>query len=297
MKDQFEVAGGSIAGRDHVRAGRNNHDAFSWTQDPDWTIAVVADGCGGADDGMPMGLRVQRGSGPHSEVGAKIGVRIVAETIRRNLRQRLGALSVAATLYSLPFWERVRQDVLAHLRVIALAMGDSLSEVVNEHFLFTLVGVVLTATHSAVVSVGDGWYAVNGMEKEIGPFPNNQPPYLAYGLVPSSLTESTPSVLHFTVREWIATDDVQSLLIGTDGIGDFRAAAQRCIPGSDELVGPIKQFWENDLHFQNPDAVRRRLAAVNRDRSAPLVASTNPAVGLLPDDTTLIVIRRRRNEG
>ncbi|MBI2483378.1 protein phosphatase 2C domain-containing protein [Candidatus Uhrbacteria bacterium] len=296
MRDQFAVAGGSIAGRDHTRAGRNNHDAFSWIQDPDWTIAFVADGCGGADDKVPMDVRVRHGAGPHSEVGAKLGVRLVAESVRRSLR-RFAEHPIAATGV-LPehdsFWERIRQDVLAGLRVLALQMGDSLSEVVNEYFLFTLVGAVITKWGTSIVSLGDGIYGCNGNVRVLGPYPDNEPPYLAYGLVPTSLANTDPRLLKFVVHEMLSTDQVHSILLGTDGGKDLQEAAGRCIPGSAELVGPLDQFWMNDLYFRNPDALRRRLAVINRDRSVQGDGGgTQNAAGLLPDDTTLIAIRRR----
>jgi hypothetical protein len=60
-------------------------------------------------------------------------------------------------------------------------------------------------------------------------------------------------------------------------------------------VGPLSQFWTDDRYFANPDALRRRLTLINREsvradfESRRLVRTP----GLLPDDTTVVVLRRR----
>jgi hypothetical protein len=81
---------------------------------------------------------------------------------------------------------------------------------------------------------------------------------------------------------------VDSLLVGTDGVLDLEALADRCAAPGAGTVGPLRQFWEDDRFFLNPDMVRRRLTVIGRGPSGPL-----------PDDTTLIVLRRacgRRGE-
>ncbi|WP_261890540.1 hypothetical protein [Acaryochloris marina] len=48
------------------------------------------------------------------------------------------------------------------------------------------------------------------------------------------------------------TEQVQSVLIGSDGVGDL-VSSRRLSPGKSELVGPLNQFWCCDRYFQNPD--------------------------------------------
>ena len=72
MNGEFEIAAGTVSGRDHRQAGKNNHDAYVFSSDASGTVAVVCDGCG---------------SGRHSEVGAKIGARLVAGALRRHLHR------------------------------------------------------------------------------------------------------------------------------------------------------------------------------------------------------------------
>ena len=256
----FEIAGGSVTGRAHVAAGRNNQDAFCWASDADGLVAVVCDGCS---------------SGPHSEVGAQVGARLLAQTATRLLRSNL---DVADLL------EQVRQDVLASLRGLAREMSvdaATFSRTVADHFLFTIVGALITARGATTFSLGDGVVVINGERTQLGPFPKNEPPYLGYALLPGALE------LSFNVHRSLEASEVQSLVLGTDGAVELEAVAERPIHGREEAVGPLSQFWSDDRFFKNPDMVRRRLAVLNR----------GPRGGLLSDDTTLVVIRRKAGDG
>lgn len=280
MNAVFSLAAGSVAGRDHRLAGKNNHDAYFLISEPDLIVAVVCDGCG---------------SGKHSEVGAKIGARLLCESLVRHVR-RPGAQTITEATAPVVL-ERMRRDVLTDLHSLARSMGNSLSAVVNDYFLFTVVGVLITPRRTVLFSLGDGMLAVNGEPILIGPFPDNEPPYLAYDLVESSLAVGE-SLLGFQVQRSLPTDQVRSFLLGTDGICHLAAAAHRVMPGTTEPVGDIRQFWTQDRYFHNPDSVRRRLEAINREvtqldtRNIQLQREN----GLLPDDTTLIVGRRTEPE-
>jgi protein phosphatase 2C-like protein len=253
----FEIAGGTVTGHAHVAAGRNNQDAFCWASDADGLVAVVCDGCG---------------SGPHSEVGAQLGARLVVQAARTLLRTGLNGPELL---------EQARQDVLANLRLLAQAMGGaSFSRTVADYFLFTIVGVLITADSATTFSIGDGLVVINGDRTQLGPFPNNEPSYLGYALLPGA------GDLSFQVHRSMAASEVQSLVLGTDGVVELDAMAERPIQGRAEAVGPLSQFWSDDRVFKNADMVRRRLAVINRGPR-----------GLLSDDTTLVVVRRKTGEG
>lgn len=261
----FEIAGGSVAGRAHVAAGRNNQDAFCWASDADGLVAVVCDGCS---------------SGPHSEVGAQIGSRLFAQAANRLLGSNL---EVADLL------EQVGQDVLARLHVLAREMSidaASFSRTVADHFLFTIVGVLITARGATTFSLGDGLVVINGERTELGPFPNNAPPYLGYALLPDATDRGSSERVSFRIHRSMAASEVQSLVLGTDGAVELETVAERPIQGREEAVGPLSQFWSDDRFFKNADMVRRRLAVLNR----------GPRGGLLSDDTTLVVVRRKAAE-
>lgn len=240
MTPHFQIAGGTIAGREHVAIGRNNQDAFCWSATPDATVAVVADGCG---------------SGTHSEVGAQIGARLLTEA----LRMQTSAFDDGDAAHVL---ERTRQDVLLQIRGLAEAMGGSFRQVVSDYFLFTTLGFVVGPQRTVVFGIGDGLVSINGDTQRLTAV-DNAPPYLGYGLVPSTLPQD---VTIFTVYADRPTAEVTSLLVATDGAFE--------IPDSAEL-------WRADRYYANPYNVARRLAQLNR-----------PKPGILTDDTTLVVARR-----
>ena len=256
MSAAFETAAGSVIGRDHVLARRNNQDAFcTWSGD-EGVIAVVADGCG---------------SGRSSEVGARLGARLVTEALRRQ-RQRLAVLPPERLL------ERVRVDVLESLGRLAASMGGSLDQAVSDYLLFTVIGAVVADPVAFVFTLGDGVVIVND-EADVVSCADNRPPYLGYGL-----TNGDGSEPRFEVRRALPVQDVDSILIGSDGVVDLMA------------VEPLHRFWEDDRLFRNPAALTRRLTLLNRnvqriDWEARRVEREH---GLLPDDTTLVVLRRRR---
>ena len=242
----FQVAGGSVTGRAHAVLGRGNQDAFAWTDDGGALVAVVCDGCS---------------SGRHSEVGAHLGARLVAAAVAR-------ALAAGADVGRDDLWEAVRGAVLGALRGLAGAMGGDLRRTVEEFFLFTVVGAVVGSGRTALFSVGDGLFVVNGAATRLGPFPGNEPPYLAYGL----LGAEGP---RFVVREVGPAEALESLLVGTDGAADL----------ADRL--PLTGFWADDRCFGNPDVVRRRLTVLSRP------GAVGPG---LADDATLVVVRRAAAE-
>jgi len=252
--DSFEYAIGTIIGRNHVLAGKNNQDAYRVISNEKFIIAAVCDGCG---------------SGKHSEVGAKLGTRMVTEAIADLLNQNLAITEPE-------FWDSVKINLLQKLKdFVTLSNGDL--EFVNDYLLFTIVGAVITPSETVTFSMGDGAIAINGKLNQIPAYPNNAPPYLAYGLY-------KPEAINFEIRDRLPTSELESLLIATDGIDDL------------VKVEDINQFWQEDRYFKNPDAVRRKLAMLNREETKPdwYKREMVKRSGVLSDDTTLIVIRKSR---
>ena len=285
----WEIAGGSIAGRDRQRLGKNNQDAFSWAiAEPAAIIAVVSDGCG---------------SGTHSEVGAKIGVKLVTEAIVRQLkgeREREGGReggiegegerNILNSTFAVD-WQQVQQEVLMDLQSLVKAMGGDFSQTVRNYFLFTVVGALLTPAGATIFAIGDGVAIANGKPIQLGPFPGNAPPYLAYGLFANQKSNDR---WQFQIHQHLPIDEVESILIGTDGVSDLIKIGDRNLPGKSEAVGLISQFWQDDRYFKNPDAIRRQLALINREVTKPNWQGyqISKEVGLLPDDTTLVAISK-----
>jgi hypothetical protein len=270
----FDVAGGTVVGRDHVRIGRNSHDAYCYFN-RDITVAVVCDGCGSSD---------------HSEVGAKIGAKITVESVLRHYRADPAAFDHPNMQN--PGLQYVKRSILTKIQAVAEAMTGSFSENVSEYFLFTIVGAILDPKNGKayIFGCGDGLFYVNDVPTMIQS-PNNAPGYLSYNLVETNQPKTELGMF------WMGSlDRVKSILLGTDGAMDLARAFDKPIPGKEELIGPISQFWEKDGFFKNPFQIGHRLALINRsinkidwEKKAMLEAH-----GPLRDDTTLIAIRRKR---
>ncbi|WP_437738792.1 protein phosphatase 2C domain-containing protein [Sorangium sp. So ce1335] len=268
----FQVAGGTVTGTDHLAAGRPNQDAYAFRAEGGCLAAVVCDGCG---------------SGARSEVGAALGARLVVEQV-------LGALRRGGDIESPETWEEVRRGALAPLRAVAAGMGGSLAEVVSTYFLFTVVGLAVSGGRACAFSLGDGLIALGDEVLRLGPFPRDEPPYLAYGLLDRPPGGEAP---RFTVHRALPSSALRAALLGTDGAVDLLESSSRQLPGGGGEVGPLSSFWEDDRYFRNPDAVRRRLALINRSVARPVWKEErmHREGGLLRDDTTVVVVRRAQS--
>lgn len=240
--ESIEIAAGSVIGAEHRRTDRPNQDAAVWRRGNGVIAAVVADGCG---------------SGRHSEVGARVGAALWAEALCRR----------GADL------ERARRDTVAQLRILATAMGGDLVEVVREHFLFTLVGCAIAGGQVVVHAIGDGLYAIDGEVASLGPFPDNQPPYLGYDLIGDGAGE-------IAVCAARPVAGLRSIALATDGAAGLDVAAMAVDPRS----------------TGNRDAIRRRLALINREVIEPdwEARRLRRSRGPLADDTTVLIIRLLR---
>lgn len=276
IANRFEFAGATIRGKDHRMTDSNNQDAFHIDTNDSCVALAVCDGCG---------------SESQSDVGAKFGVRWVT-----SIASRLAAdLLIAGDMERVPqFLEELRTALLSRIRDAAEHLGGTFDETIERYFLFTIVAAVLTRTTSVFFALGDGVVAIDGDIEFLSPLSGNRPAYLAYALSPRKGIAA--SDLRFQVIRTIPTERLTSFMIGTDGVRDLVEAADRFLPGKTQPLGPLEQFWNEDRYFANPDALRRRLFLANREarRIDWLKREMMVENGLLPDDTTLIVGRRRK---
>lgn len=276
MKNLFESACGTIPGRLHQLAQKNNQDAAIVIERDNYIIALVADGCSAE---------------PTSEVGAYLGTRLLLSSLEKKLSSDP---TIRPDLLA-----TVQSELLFHLRSVVSSLSGDARAIIKQSFLFTVVGAIITPTHTGIFSLGDGVIIINNVVTTLGPFRNNEPPYLGYRLL-KPLWVYQPEAPTLDFISVVETTSVQSLLIGTDGVSNLIQSAQKKLPGRpDEVVGPIEQFWLEDKYFLNPDMLRRRLYLLNRERDLLVKNETGAAeirreVGLLPDDTTLIVLRRKK---
>jgi len=279
MKKQFCITGGSVPGTDHTMTGRpgwkNNQDAYVHYIDDEICIGIITDGCGSSEARA-------------NEVGAHIGANLLLHAIKKQYKRYI---PIVVENIEPSFFKRVREDVLSHIRVLAISINDSLSDSVRDFFSFTFVGFFITKNKTYVFVIGDGYSVVNGRVRIWGPYENNAPPYPALLLTNSSISSSED--LFFKVEEY-DTDDIENLLIASDGLRYVLSAEKDKLPGLEKLVGHVSQFWKEDIFFKNSDAVRGRLSLMNRERAVLDSGYRYPRIahGLLKDDTTLIVARR-----
>jgi hypothetical protein len=223
----------AVTGARHLRAGRNGQDAAASWRGVDRAAIVVCDGCG---------------SSPSSEVGARLGAGLWIRAVATRLVT--GAL----------VWEDVRADVVEQLAAIAARMPD---EAVRECFLFTIVSAAIVGDEVSVWALGDGVYSIDGRSRVLGPFVDNQPPYLGYDLIGERHTA------HVEVARG------RSVIVATDGAQDLDVDAIAT------------------AGFSHPDGLRRRLTVLARasehvDWDERRIVR---AAALLQDDCAIAAVR------
>lgn len=292
MKDSFNITHASVTGRIHQEKGINNQDASQWIQTDDYTIAIVTDGCSGSTDNGFRDPNVQ-----HSEVGAHIGALMTLRTIEKNLSQYEKIFSDSSYLSQQSFWHNVRSDLLAQLRVLGHSLHDNLYWVLKNYFQFTIVGSIITEHKTCIFSLGDGWYELNGATHTIQPDEGYKQPYLVYSMLAHDQSQIKHESLFFTVHECLPTQDVKHLGIGSDGVHDLELAADKCIPGKRQLIGPVSQFWSDPLYTINKAALQNKINAIHKSKQ--LIqwkeGSVNVYPSVLVDDTTLIILTHKNH--
>jgi len=282
MQDVFVLHAGSVPGSYHTLPGRprwhNNQDAYDLYRSENLYTAVVCDGCSG---------------GTNSEVGANLTARLVTQQIHENVSAgRLPNQDVTDDQSEGRFWQKIRENVLAEIRVLANKMGGNFSQTINDYFLTTVLGLLVLPETTYVFAVGDGLCAVNDQLQDVTASAGNTPPYMTYALLnQQSFSEGD---LQFTVRGW-KTKEIDSVLLGTDGAASLPLT---CDGDKQEDQGlSLLAITEDDQYAQNPDAIRRKLAAFNSASVSESSKGVQIAAGPLKDDTTIVLLSRKNSSG
>jgi hypothetical protein len=221
-------------------------------------VAVVCDGCS---------------QGAHSEVGAQLMSRFILHKALQLLRRRPWDLSRDHERNK--YLRLLLKDSNTYLdNVITGLAGDRL-QTVQSMFLFTVLGAVITPEISFVFSQGDGVYQINQSYTSIDE--NNRPNYLGYALLPE-VTSYTPE---FTQRALIATEQLDLLILASDGADVLQARAGESLKDGSE-VGLLRQFAEQQRYLMQQTAISRRLNVIN-------VLNRKGY-----DDTSIVVIKREQ---
>jgi len=187
------------------------------------------------------------------------------------------------------FWDTVYENVLAQIRTLSLQLGPILHSVINDYFLFTVVGALITPDKSYFFNIGDGFICINDDVHEIGPFPENKPPYPALSLIKHSIDDV--NLLRFNFVDIMDTDDLHSFAVATDGFGDYIKKEDENLPGKNRILGSVSELWTNGKFLNNDQSLQRHLNLANRSKQKIVwkmryVEKHSP---LLRDDTTAIV--------
>ncbi len=293
VRGMFEVTGGSVMGANHFQplVLHNCQDAYHYAITPDVLVAIVCDGC---TSGTPDNHH------SHTEFGAMLASRMFVCELEKQFGSRARSGQFPTTPEDASrLLERARQNVLASLRSLIASMccveaGESLNALLTNFCMFTVVGAVIGKDYTHAFNVGDGTMIINGTPIAIGPFPENKPPYIAYELTGSSLD---PAQLRFTVQATLPTQELQSIILGSDAVADeFIPKEQQNLPGKSEPLGSVNQFIELDRYYINSDALRRRLALAQLEYSGKPRggAPTHVHRPLFDDDLTIVAIRRQK---
>lgn len=217
----IQAAAAAVTGARHLRSARNGQDAaVAWMSATD-ALVVVCDGCS---------------SGASSEVGARLGATLFARALAARLTagERPGDPNV---------WAVVRAEVVRALAELLERMPGDRTDIIREHFLFTVVAAAVAGDDAAVWALGDGAYSFGDYTRVLGPFEDNAPPYLAYDL----LGEARPA----------------ELAIASPVRGHARGAIVIATDGACDLDHGLEQFLA-DRYISHPDALRRQLAVLAR---------------------------------
>ena len=212
----IRATGAAVTGARHLRTARNGQDAVAvWIGEAQGAV-VVCDGCG---------------AGGSSEVGARLGAQLVVSVLARELAAGESPMDLA-------MWTRMRAEVVTRIGVLAATMPGDRAQIIHEYFLFTVVAAAVAGDHAAVWAIGDGAYAIGARTRELGPFVDNQPPYLAYDLL------EMPQEAHLEVTSAAGGG---AIVVATDGVAEL---------GLDAI--------SVERSLAHPDALRRQLTILAR---------------------------------
>lgn len=272
MLSSFDIIAGSTPGRNHLKAMNNNQDAYLAEVTDNYILGLVCDGCGSAKS---------------SEVGARLGSYLTRAAILENV------------VYGTDFvmWDHVCSS-LDHKITQVASMSKEKDHILTEMFLFTIVGFIILPKNTFTFHMGDGLTIVNGIEQRHQTISGNFPSYFAYRLVNTTM-EIPEEFKVFSVKEY-KTDEIGSILVGTDGMFDYIDLADRIVPGTGKPIGPVSDLWSSEQLFYNKQMLDRKLHMINKERCNLERTSLNPPIydlkrepPILQDDTTAVVLRRK----
>lgn len=271
ITDKFTAVAGTVIGTEHRRTGRNNQDGYHIAANGYVISAAVSDGCS---------------SSASSEVGAKLLSRFVAE-------EALKLIKYECVVKGSEIVDCLEERTIDYVRKI-LSMHQDPGSALDEMFLATIVGVIMNDYFTTIYTIGDGAYSLNGVVEVIDE--NNAPNYLAYKVLPGNY-KVDESKINFQIRKEVFTDEVESVVIATDGAVELEAKAESAllVLGKQERIGGLDQFEKDSRYLKNPSLLQKRLNQLNGEKThVNWEERTFQKVGgIFRDDTTIVMLKRK----
>lgn len=260
MKHTVEFTAGSVIGASHRKKGTNNQDSYITYCDDDLFIGLISDGCSYKDQPLSR-----------SEIGSALLCEFTTSSIL-SLRHQIGSEQFFHTLF-----RNLNDRIALHLSLI-----DEPERYTRKYLQATLLGCIISNNHLWIFSCGDGIYFLNGNQHTILPQEGNSPVYIAYQFMPTTFSSALlDRELRFHVQQSISMDEVDSVLLGSDGLQELIDAKEALIHVRNEPIGEIEQWWTKDLYFRNPVSATNWLRMMNEG-------------GYCKDDVTLIGVRKKK---
>lgn len=260
LSQQFLATAGSVVGREHVRVHKNNQDGYAIASDGETIVAAVTDGCS---------------SSKYSEVGARLAAAWLARCATTYAPGPTGPERAEALGDALI-------DFISSVCIQMSPGGMPIDDLLHHYFLFTYLCVVLTREDVWIVGQGDGVFSVNGVTTVLDSGPDNAPRYPAYRLADPKRLKGGAETVHGGKPATLytgASADLESLVIGTDGLVDLMQSADQSLHDGSRQGG-LEQFERENRFITNPTLVHKKLVVIGE------------GLGRLRDDTTMVLIRR-----
>ena len=262
---EFETSAGTTTGNTHYLAHKNNQDGYYLINKDDYIIGVV---CDGSSVGM------------HTEVGAKLFARAIASKVEVMVK--------SYDQFNIDLLNLKMKTLISNM--IMVVDIDEEQDFFRDYLAFNVVGFCIAHERVVIFGIGDRVVYING--KYINNNKNNEGYFAAKSIFTGSNGDMMTKIDEFPANK------LKSLLVGSDGVSDLAMRYGSTLPCSKEMVGHVKQFWTDDKYF-NYNEITKKLNRANmiccNGGGLETETGTSRDNGVLPDDTTMIVVRKKSN--
>jgi hypothetical protein len=215
----WKIVAASATGSGHRQKGEECQDAYAWSSEGDWLVAVVSDGAGSAR---------------FSQIGAKFAVDTICKELASELKTNHNS-----EIYSQDILESIILNAIELTR-ICLARENVNCNNSMEDFHATVVGILVRRQSGTFFQIGDG-AGIAIMEKDtfdpIISLPENG--------------EYSDQTFFYTEADWIRhtrftpiNHPVSQITLMTDGAMSFAMAKEN--EGFDEkFMGPVSRYLKD----------------------------------------------------